>query len=141
MYRVMFITHWEHAIERGDVLVCASDHDGAQASVLHELKLPTSRTHMEVTRVKPSLFVLNKEQQAKDEHKNRAQPVSNRGPIETHKFHFQVTGDVRAPDERTALKRFAESVSNKTNANGTGKHTSGLIIDCTDATEQYRRRP
>src|SRR5215471_9696720 len=141
MYSVDYTTHFEHAIEVGSVVVCATDHDAAGVMVMHELNLPTSRTRVETTRVKPSIFRLASKQIAKPNGHQRRNPVHNsrREPTELIKYHFEISGNVLAPDEKSALRRLAESVDNKGNRKGTANHTSHLVIDCKEASDYQRR--
>ena len=140
MYHVKYVTHYEHAVEKGDVIVCAESNDAAGKMVVHELKLPTSRTHCDVTRVKPSLYILDKKQLPTDGHKApRGNTHISRLPVEQQRYHFTVEANVLAGDDRTAASRLAEAVSNKIAGRGSGKHASHVVIDC-KTTSDYQRK-
>jgi len=154
MYHVKYVTHYEHAVEKGDVIVCAESHDAAGKMVVHELSLPTSRTQCDTTRIKPSLYVLEKKQLPTEGNKApRGNSHISRQPLPQQRFHFTVEGDVSAGDDRMALKRLSEAVTNKIEGRGSGKHASHVVIDCKpkgdyidkvrglDAIALYRQKP
>jgi hypothetical protein len=62
LYEVWFQLHFENAVDVGRVLVCAADLQMAKEMVIGTLELPTaSLTHCDAKRVKPNLFLLERE--------------------------------------------------------------------------------
>lgn len=62
LYEVWFQLHFENAVDVGRVLVCAKDQQMAKEMVIGTLELSAaSLTHCEATRVKPNLFLLERE--------------------------------------------------------------------------------
>jgi hypothetical protein len=118
MYQVSFQTHYDDRIDIGKVLVCAASNEQASEIVVFALGLPPSKTTVEVSRIKPSLFQLERREIEKDVpgpyhgipgsalKQNGERP--QRDPWE--RYALTVTSEMRAGSESHAWRKLGNAL-------------------------------
>lgn len=151
MYHVSFVTTYSDRKDAGKVLVCANDYEHAQLLVLTALELPTSKTTMEVSRVKPNLYQLSRKEYEKEKlaalpafvsgKKDGSESRSNDDNV-MRKHTLSVKAEVIAGNEANAWRKLAGAVTAKASSEKmpVAKSIVDLMMHC-DGDPVYHPKP
>lgn len=150
MYRVQFARKLQgDAVDQGDVIVCAANQDSARDMVATVLQLPGNGVEYKVSRVKPSLHVLRRQQvskamvtvDGKAVDAGKATMATFPGVTEGRRDEFwyavEATASIRAGDENEAIVKLAKSIQREMAGEAPKGTTKELDIKC----ERREHRP
>lgn len=114
MYKVAFNSQRGKLVETGSFLVCASNAESAEAMVSGAINLPPTVTRFEVSRVKPSMYELSRNEFTVKDGAD-AGPSDDREDGAVHEI--RASAKVYAYSEASAIRRFANAVHENASAN------------------------
>jgi hypothetical protein len=129
MYQVDFQAHFQNVADIGTMLVCASGQDAAGDVVLAWLDLPRSKTILKVTRVKPSIYQLQRRSVSKYTENASVRVTHREPPPPLNKFNISISAVVTGHSEQHALRKVGGSVLARVGAPHS-KPPVALAIEC-----------
>lgn len=154
LYEVSFQVHYEDVIDIGKMLVCASDKDAAARTVQFFLGAPVSQTVVDVKRLKPSVYQLDrrevhkhKEARKRQDQVHTMRDVVDRLSESPHKapslasspWVCTVTAGVRAVSETSEWVKLGHAIIDRAHHNGSA--IGGGITEFEMTCEQAALRP
>jgi len=143
MYDVSYTCHFQNVVDTGRVIVCAASNEQASDIVTATLALPPSRTRLNVVRIKPSIFQVERReidrQPARRRHNGGGNSIPP--PNDLMPYRLLVSAVVRGRSESNAIRKLAEHLIDRTRANNSSAahaHIAGLLVECA-APEQQRQ--
>ena len=140
MFRVDFITHHANGtVETGKVIVLAESHDQARDIVCAQLKLPTSRTQAETTKVKPPCYQVESHQDSvhkKPSVRSQREPLA---PTQRYQITVQAT-NVHGQSEQQVMRKVGEELQAR-GAQTKLRHNINMSIDCSAADNAPKGSP
>lgn len=144
MYKVEFNSRNDSVVQTGTILVCAHNAEAAQDMVTLHCDLVPSQTEIKASRVKPSIYEL---QRSEYEQSNVDLPAFVTGATpSSHKSHGSVheitaSGKVFAYSEATAIRRLGAAIVDQASASKSQlpKHVNELSVDVQKANERVRQ--
>jgi len=133
MYRVLFQTHYVSTVDKGDVLVCASNNQAAIDMVINLLNLPATRTQCEAQRVKPSIWELERKEirmgEAKPSRRNYGLAAPEPPPV---RHLVNVSATITGRDEGQVIRRLAKKLNERSNNERNIDQTENnpMLVDC-----------